>query len=571
MGAQTFTGIDLGSESIKCVVISGTKGKMRVESCHTEKLNVTQGEGGSNWHDAASAVLTQWRKDNIIGDAPVCINAPAHDTLIRALKVNADISEQELQNVINEQLPFDLEIIEYDDAIVGETDGQNQIIVTAAKKTIISDVLDICDEAGVAVKSINAASIASGNLLLHAGGGKVEAPTAILDLGCAASSLTIVEREKIWVRSLPINGKAIVDALVKELNTTDVDAHDTLMNKVQLAGAADESDAATASVRKTLTRLVMEITRSLTFYRAQFDGEKPEKITVTGDYSGIPGLVNFLEDRAKTPTDTLNVFAGMEGGTEADAPLYAAAVGLALQNAGAAEYALTLIPRDIQSQRSLNKKKPWVIAAVFILAVAFAGLFVNAKIKTQKVQAENEAVYEQLEKVQKFDKELSGLQSTLNAQLEKDKELQRLLWERDLYSYILEKVAEKLPHSTLPGYMWLYGLKNETFGTIYDAEVAMADADSGFGYTMIEDEKVLDRTVRVIIKGGYYGTWQGAMEKIINNLKTIPGIVKVEQKGLTTHKKYTEMDLALDIDIDRNGTADSIDIKNTYMPQGSRR
>ncbi len=563
VGAQKFTGIDLGNESVKCVVVSGAKGSIRVESCHTE--NIKAGEG-IEWRDAVSAVLTKWRKEKIIGDTPVCINTPAHDTIIRALKVDADTSAADLQNEINEQLPFDLEVIEYSDAVVGEKDGQNQIIVVAAKKTVVAEVMDICKEAGVAVDAINAASVAGGNILLHAGGSKVTTPTAILDLGHAASSLTVVDGSKLWVRSLPVTGKAIVEALAKELDITDTAARETLLSKVQLAGAANDADTATGSVRKTLTRLVMEITRSLTFYRAQFGGNKPEKIAVTGDYSGIPGLVNFLEERAKTPTEMLDVFAGIEAAPESDAQLYIAALGLALQNAGFAEYALTLVPRNVLAQRTLNKKKPWLVISVFLLAAAMATLFVTAKMKVKEAQAENNEVYTKLEKVQKFDKELDSFQTKLNAELQVNKGLQQVLWERDLYTYVLEEIAQRIPSN-----MWLSGIQNITFGNIYDSEVATADSDSGFSYMMIEDEKVLGRTVRIFVKGGYYGEWQKSMEQIIKELTTIPGIAKVEQEGLTQFKKYSTMNLALDLDIDRNGVADLKDIKNVYMPQRSSR
>lgn len=560
MGTRQFIGIDFGAEALKCVVLSGTANALRVDACHTAKLPPFSTESAAEWREAAVTTLTKWRDEIGFGATPVCINPRESETLIRALKVGADASSEEVAQAIDEQLPYSLEEIEYDKATVGEKDDTSQLLVAAAKKETIEDILALCDEAGIAVETITASSVAVGNVLLH---GTCAQPTALLDFGAASCSLTVVDGDKMWVRNIPVTGKSLVDSLVKELSMSEEDARAALQTKVQLQNETDEADQITACVRKALTRLVMEITRSLTFYRTQFGGNKIEKIVLTGGFSLISGMPHFLQERAKIPTELCAAFAGMEGAPEASlANLTVPALGLALQNAGIAPYALTLMPQAIQAQRALDKKKPFVLAAAYLLVAGLAVLFVLARSQATQAREVNEEESARLRRLQSIDRQITEARSSIEAQLEKNRAMERLLIERDMYPRLIQEVAERIPTN-----MWLSGVQSITFGDVYEREATMTMPGADRAFIPIEDPAVLRRVVRVVFSGGYYGRWTEVERDILRTLTAIPGVARVEQRSLTPYREYVTFELAFDLDIHETGKTDVENITQAHAPQ----
>lgn len=557
VGDKNAIGIDIGREAVKCVAISAHKGAVNVTTSACVRLDVAADADAAAWRAAAVKALAELRAKKAIPDGPVAVTAPTAHTLIRALKVPTAKLEQQLPEEAKQQLPFPLEELDWDAVTVGSEGEQSYVSLAAVKKDITADLLAVLAESGITAQRIESGALALANVLLHAGGGSCSTPVAALSLGATAANLTIVDGTKVWMRTLPVAGTALVTGLAKALNFSEAEAREELASKINLAMQADNETDAIKNVRATIMRLVMEITRSLTFYKSQLNGEKPQKLLLTGGYSMIAGLREFLADRLKMPVELLETFSAAGGGDTTHAAWYGEALGCALAAAGVAAYKLNLMPKDIVAQRVLDSKKPFVLAAAAILLLAVAGLYVMKLQEKSALMQTAQAARTQADAARDFDQQIAKIEATMRVEDARSLNLRRLLWERDLYPYVLQQFAAIVSTN-----VWLYGINTVTFGEIYERERLTTAGRGAMRMVLIDDPELLARPVRVLVRGGSYGdgAWTEELPVVERKVKAVPDFVALRQTALTRNKKYAEFDLEVDLDFDRNGKADFTDI-----------
>ena len=563
MGDTKVIGIDLGRESLKCVVLTADKDSVRVEACHNRTLALPADADEGAWRSAALAVLKEWRESNIIGDDTVIVTAPSAHTLIRALKIPTSEINTTLAEEAKQQLPFPLETLDWDYAVVAEEDNQSHISLAAIKKDIVEDILELLKESGITPSAIDNGAMSVGNALMYASGGSCETSSAVLSMGATASNLTIVDGTKVWMRTLPVTGISIITSLAKSLAVSEEEARKAIASEVKLdAPAGGEDTTATKNVRAAITRLVMEITRSLTFYRSQLNGEKPQTLYVTGGYSTIPGLCTLLSERLKMEVKPLDVFQNLPGAPTENTNLYAEALGGALGGTGQTCYAMNLLPKDVQWQRDFDTKKPLLIAASFVLAALFSVLFALAIMNKGEIGAQSAVAMDAYDRASTYDKQINAIKKANAVQLIQNTSLAGILWERDMYVYLVREITKVMPSN-----MWFNGLETVTFGKIYETAVAEIESSE---YGRIEDVEILTRPVQIVLSGGYYGDWGAKMPEFEEQLNKIPGIAGFKQVGSKTWKKYMEFNLALQLDSNDDGKSDLQEI-NEMVIQSPRR
>jgi len=564
---KKIIGIDFGHETLKYVALSIASDKPGIKECKSADLNLSIDADDSAWREAVINVLKSWKSEKLIqSEDELYITAPNDQVLIRALKIKTDDIKTQLEQEADKQIPVSLDKVDWDSVIVGEDNGQSHLVLAAVKKEIVENIISLLAEAGLEANSIDCGAIAVGNAFLHSCGGEAEASAAILNIGMAASDLIIVDGKKIWIRTLPVTGKTIVSSVIKNLNLSEEEAKKAISTQINLAAPAGEESDVLKNVRATMSRLVMEITRSLTFFKSQLGGERPQKLLVCGGYSNIPGLTDFLSGRLKTDTSNLNVFQTFDKTVE-NASLYPQAMGCALAGAGLTPYAINILPKNVQFQQMLEKKKFWIAASAYIFAAIFIALFAIVTVKSKDVKAQAEKADNELSNATALNSEIVKIQKQINKkQLEID-EIHRVIVSRDLYVKALQDISRVLPSN-----IWLSGIENITFGDIYEKDTLEND-NAGPG-SMIVDEKseLYTRPVRLLIRGGYYGNWMEEMPKLQKEFEKIPGFAGFTQRRMTKEKKYYTFELDVDLDVNYNGKPDVDDIKAAYNSKsGSRR
>ena len=543
MADRKVVSIDLGREALKFVTAEVNKGGVKIVACQNVTLDVPGGADDSAWR---TAVLEALKQQNIDKKAEIYVVLPSAQVLTRALKIPTADVQQQLAEEAGKNLPLPLEEAEWGYNVVGESGDQTHISLLAIKSSQVEEINDLFEEAGLSVAGATSGALNLADLLLLEGKGSVEAPTAILSIGASSTNLVIAEGTKVWMRSLPVTGASLVSALTAGGASFD-EARTKLLSQINLTGESEDDKA----VAQALSRLVMEITRSIVNYRTSLSGEKPTKILLTGGYSKIKGLDAYLQDKLKTDVAFFDAFSALEG-EKGEGAAFGEAVGAVVSVSGLVPYSVNLVPANLQWQRSFDAKKPMLIAAVALLAVLFAVLGVLNLGKISKEQAAADEAQAKLEEAQKYDKNIKAIQKNIQTQLKENEVYGRLLWERDVYTYVISQVASQMTSN-----MWLYGVRSWTLGDIAEENALSTDSSE----IMSVDETTSPTIVRVALNCGYYGDWASAQQEWEQKIASLTGCAGFTIGSSTSWSKYTEVQMIIDLDWNNNSKGDLADFK----------
>ena len=543
--------IDLGREALTFVFAEVGKASVKLSACQSVTLDIAHDADDAAWRAAVLDALKQQKLDK---KSEIYVTLPSSQVLTRALKVPTAELQTQIVEEAKKNLPLPIEEAEWGYNSVGESGDQTFVSLLAIKSSVVEDINAIFEEAGLSIAGATSGALNLANLLLTEGKGNVETPTAVLSIGASSTNLVIAEGKKVWMRALPVFGSTLVSALTAGGASYD-DARKTLLNDVDLSGAEAES------IKTALSRLVMEITRSVVNYRTSLSGEKPTKILLTGGYSKIKGLDAYLQEKLKTDVAYLDAFSAFEG-EKGDSFAFAESVGALCALCGQSPYSVNLVPANLQWQRSFDGKKPLIIAAVALFAVLFGALFFLNQGKIQKEQAAADEAQETLQKAQKFDKDIKNVQKSIQTQLAENEVYGRLLWEREAYVYTISQLASKMPTN-----MWLYGVRSFTLGDIAEENALSSNSADMLVINNEEDSKTL---VRVGVDCGYYGNWAEAKPEIEKIVSETVGNVGFKEGRSTTWTKYTELQMVVDLDWNNNDKDDFSEYKEKFGVKSNR-
>ena len=546
--------IDLGREALKFVFAEVNKANAKLVACQSVTLDLPHDADDAAWRAAVLDALKQQKLDK---KSEIYVTLPSSQVLTRALKVPTAELQTQIEEEAKKNLPLPIEEAEWGYNTVGEAGDQTFVSLVAIKSSIVEEINSIFEEAGLSIAGASSGALNLANLLLAEGKGNVETPTAVLSIGASSTNLVIAEGTKVWMRTLPVFGSTLVSALAAN-GVSFEDARKTLLNDVDLSAADSESAKA---VGQALSRLVMEITRSIVNYRTSLSGEKPTRILLTGGYAKIKGLDAYLQDKLKTDAAYLDAFSAFEG-EKGDSFAFAEAVGALVSVSGQSPYSVNLVPANLQWQRSFDGKKPLIIAAVALFAVLFGALFFLNQGKIAKEQAAAEDAQQTLQEAQKYDKAIKDVQKNIKTQLAENEVYGRLLWEREAYVYTISQLAAKMPTN-----MWLYGVRSFTLGDIAEENALSSNASDMLVINNEEDGKTL---VRIGIDCGYYGNWAEAKPEIEKLVAETVGNVGFKEGRSTTWTKYTELQMVIDLDWNNNSKEDFSEYKEKFGVKANR-
>ena len=550
--------IDLGREVVKFAFGEVSKGSVKLTGCQTVTLEVAHDADDSAWRAAVLEVLKQQKAAGSLDKkSEIYVTLPSAQVLARALKIPTAELQAQIEEEAKKNLPLPIEEAEWGYNVVGEAGDQSHISLLAVKTTVVEEINSIFEEAGLSLAGATSGALNLANLLIAEGKGSVEAPTAVLSIGASSTNLVIAEGTKVWMRALPVFGSTLVSALTAGGASFD-EARKTLLEQVDLGNAEAES---TKAVGQALSRLVMEITRSIVNYRTSLSGEKPAKILLTGGYAKIKGLDAYLQDKLKTDTAYLDAFSAFEG-EQGDSFAFAEALGALTTVSGKSPYSVNLVPADLQWQRSFDGKKPLIIAAVALLAVLFGALFFLNQGKISEESKQAETAQQTLEEAQKYDKAIKEVQKNIKTQLAENEVYGRLLWERDAYVYTISQFASKMPTN-----MWLYGVRSFTLGDISEETALSGNASDVLVINSDEDAKTL---VRIGVDCGYYGNWAEAMPEIQKLVAETVGNAGFKVGRDLPWLKYTELQMVVDLDWNNNDKDDFSEYKEKFSLKSGR-
>ena len=429
-----------------------------------------------------AVVLREMMHELRIKSGAVNCALPAQSVFARFVKLPS-LEHEKLEKVIafeaQQNVPFPIDDVVWDYQVVGGgLDEQIQVVLVAIKHDLLDDVNGAVEETGLNTSTIDVAPMALYNAFRYSYP-NVNDCSLLVDIGARTTNVLFIEPRRIFSRSLPIGGSTITGAIAREFGES-FDAAETRKKRdgfVGLGGAyAEPSDHDIARVsklaRSTMTRLHAELMRSISHYRTQQRGSRPDRIFLCGGTAGMPYMREFFHEKFQLPIEFFNPLrnvavseAASASGVAHSAHLLGELVGLALRSVTACPMELSLLPASVVRRQDLERRRPFFIAAAACVLLAMLGwsfYYTRAAQVTretadamQQKNASMRGAEAQLDKLKKQITSLDGIATPLVSAVN----------DRDFWPQILEDLNARLPEADI----WITELGATSGGKLLSA------------------------------------------------------------------------------------------------------
>ena len=409
-----------------------------------------------------SATLREMMAELQIRNEVVNYAVSAQSVFARFVKLPA-VEEEKIERIIafeaQQNVPFPIDEVVWDYQLIGGGgEEQVQVVLVAIKSDLLDEMNAAVEETGLRTAIVDVATMALYNAFRY-NYADLGGCTLLVDIGARTTNLLFIEPQKIFSRSIPVGGSSITVAIAKEFNEPFAAAEFRKKRDgfVSLGGGyAEPADPEVARVsklmRSTMTRLHAEVMRSISHYRAQQQGNAPERVFLCGGSSSTPYMREFFREKLQVPIEFFNPLRNVTVSHSApvselthSAHLLGELVGLALRSVSACPMELNLRPAIVLRRQELEKRRPFfmIAAAAVVLALLGWGFYYTraAQVarsgaeKIRKINAPMQAVEAKIENLRKQAASLDALGAPLAAAIN----------DRFFWTEILEDLNARLP------------------------------------------------------------------------------------------------------------------------------
>jgi type IV pilus assembly protein PilM len=372
---QNVIGIDIGSTYIKLLQLQ-KKGKTYVvRNVITRALPQAAKDNPAEKKKLVQEFVKQFVAEGRIKNVTGRVAVYGKGVFVFSLTVPA-LSKKDLRGAVGielkKRLPFQLDInnVTFDYFVTGQTKDEKgaflQISCVAADRITLDEEVQMLKDMGIRPVIINAIPDCMGNLVPFCFDAIPKKTVALLDIGANTTLLNFYRgKNLVFSREIPVGGEHLTHAMAKPINSpagqitiTPEDAEKLKRNcgipledEAKIEFLTDygplRGEQISAMLRPTLERLVMEISRTLSYYAKTFHTPPIDEIYLTGGSSRLRNIDKFLlfnlEGMQKVAP--LNILKSVKGWAdrgvfkqelmmEQAAPHLAVVFGLCLGNAG---------------------------------------------------------------------------------------------------------------------------------------------------------------------------------------------------------------------------------------------
>ncbi len=335
-GPNEITGIDIGAGGIKAVRIrQGKQPKLLAAAIIEFSPDAAAGESvGTN--------LRYLFSEKKIGRKNVITQMPGKDLTIRSLTL-PKMPLAELREAVRWEAkrhisyPLDTALVEYlitDEKKEGTVDKYDLVMVAADASKVKEHLLPF-DEAGIKISAVDANALALRNVLFFRGE-NAAADTLVVDIGAGKMEIDIFKGGILrFSRCLETGGADLTRLVADDLNVGMQDA-EAFKRNIDLL-ASPEKNKTVAAVVGRLDAFLMEIRRSVEYYRTTSHEKAVDRAVVTGGATLMRGLPEYFSQSLGLPVERCDPFGALkcEDALGAEfgplAPCFSAVVGLALR------------------------------------------------------------------------------------------------------------------------------------------------------------------------------------------------------------------------------------------------
>jgi len=396
-------------------------------------------------------------------NAACAIAIPSQGVFTRFVKIPKVEAEQAAQMLFFEaqqNVPYPIEEVSWCYQVLPEKEEDKLgAVILAAKLDQLEETVGAVREAGLSPAVIETSPTALYNSLRYNYpdlGGCV----LLIDIGARATNLIFAEGDKLFVRTLPVGGNSITAALQKKFEGRPLAAIEEAKVKecfIAPPGNFDAQGGDAAEMgkiaRTVMTRIHNEITRSITFYRTNQQGSSPVRVLLAGGGAAMPYTLEFFNEKLSLPVEFFNPLRriSVAASTDADAVRRSSlalgeCTGMAARLLlGSSPLEVNLESRRMQEDRRESARRPFLIAALALLAATLGIGVVQYKSAADRLAALNSTLDARIGELNGFKQQLDRAAADRARLFEDAADLAAAPMLRTTWSKLLDDVSQRMP------------------------------------------------------------------------------------------------------------------------------
>jgi type IV pilus assembly protein PilM len=330
---KPFWGIDIGASSVKVVRLYRNRKGMKLLDIGLKEIPTDEDFRQENIAAALEELIPEKKRPKAV------INFSGKSPLIRYLSLPV-MPKEELDEAVKWEakklisIPMEEMMLDY--IIAGGKQEQEikryELVLVVAEKIIVKEQWAMMQKVGLEVLAIDVNPLSLLNAVHLNYPNDLTGNLIYIDIGAAKTDITILKEGILrFTRRLEMGGNEITRRMERELNLPYDQAEKLKREK----GMAAE-EAASAVIKSECDRFIVEIQRSIDYYRAQFREGVFKKIILMGGGALLPGFSEYFGGYFDSDVEIDDPFAELEGAeamTESRmiAPRFSTGIGLALR------------------------------------------------------------------------------------------------------------------------------------------------------------------------------------------------------------------------------------------------
>ncbi|MFP4260748.1 MAG: pilus assembly protein PilM [Opitutales bacterium] len=410
--------INCGASRVTAAKVTPSASNLQIDRLVTVPLNYDFSEDESWLSAVASALHELSHQHGFSGRASFII--PGNQVLTKTIRiphVEAGKRAQIIAFEAQQNIPYPLHEVVWDSQVVGDDGVETEVLFIACKSDTINSFCSSISAAGFVPEKISAATILDYNAIQFAYP-ELDDDVLLVNVGARSTNLLFRNPDGFFVRNIQLGGNSLTQNIADSLGKSFSEAEEIKRSFFGGESSYDADDSGAkllnTSADSFTRRTSQEITRSIVNYRRQKSAGAPKRILLSGRGSLLKGLNEQLSSGQKMPVeffDTLQnvtLDQGVEGDPESLRLEISEIVGLAAVPFVPNGAEVDLLPDAIQSEIAFKSKKPALIAAFLLLALAPWPAYVGFKQLSSGYEEKARAVSRELGPLQNRQAEIAG-------------------------------------------------------------------------------------------------------------------------------------------------------------------
>ncbi len=275
-------------------------------------------------------------------------------------------------------IPYALNEVSWDYQVVSSDGVETEILLTSMKADEADDFCAAVTFGSVSPASIQASSILDYNAWKYCG---LEENVMILNIGAKASNLIIAREDGLFVRSVPIGGNSITQAISDNLGKSFMQAESIkrsfFAEPARMNSVDSVAELLRNSVRSISKRIAIELKRSILAYKRKGTVETPKILYITGRGAMAPGLAEYLIEELQVEVKFFDPVSALAVAPSVNSELLSSNFVHLSELVGAAAKAVikngmgvNLLPKHITEAFAFERKRPFMIIAAALLLLS---------------------------------------------------------------------------------------------------------------------------------------------------------------------------------------------------------